>query len=425
MRRTLLAIPHEIAGLSVFGIGWLLILVGLVFGIRVIWGRSRGQSVGEILRSEGFVWGLLAVAVIWLLPMVELKNLAGEPIGMAIRGYGVMLLSGVAASVGLAYYRARRAGQDPELILAMAPWVFVGGIFGARVFYVIQYRNKFITDNFAETIGNMFRFTEGGLVVYGSFIGGFAAATYFLLRHRIPWLKMGDIVVPCIFIGVFFGRLGCLMNGCCYGGRCEDDWSALYFPPQSPVYQDQIRSGDLLGFRYDAETRRIEQVREGSLADQAGITVGSRLDLLTEDQSPLPEASQQLASEDVRRGVIGTIDGKRYRWTLDQLPDRALPVVPAQVISSLSSLVLCFALCAIPLDWFRTGTIMMLGVAGYALLRFGLEIVRVDESGQFGTALSISQWVSVFVLASALFGFFWIYRSPATAGSSSPLQVDP
>ncbi|MEM8668571.1 MAG: prolipoprotein diacylglyceryl transferase family protein [Planctomycetota bacterium] len=409
MQRTLLAIPHEIAGLPVFGVGWLLIFAAAGFLFRVVWGKSRDQSFGQILANEGLIWGILAAAIIWVLPKVELRNVAGEPIGMAIRGYGVMLLSGVAASVGLAYYRAKRAGQDPDVILSMAPWAFIGGIIGARLFFVIQYRDRFIGDTVFETLGNALRFTEGGLVVYGSFIGGFVALTYFVLRNRLPWLTLGDVIVPCLFLGVFFGRVGCLMNGCCYGGRCEDNWYALYFPATSPVYKEQMESGALLGFRYDPDTRRIESVEEGSLADKAGIQAGSTLELLANDRSPLPEASTKLPIEDIQRGVIATVDGRRYRWSPEELPDRALPVVPAQLISSLSGLTLCLLLCAIPLNRFRPGTIMMLGFAGYALMRFGLEIVRVDESGQFGTTLSISQWVSIVVLGCCVIGFVLIY----------------
>ena len=58
---------------------------------------------------------------------------------------------------------------------------------------------------------------------------------------------------------------------------------------------------------------------------------------------------------------------------------------------------------------------MMLGCAGYAVLRYVLELVRVDEAGQFGTNLSISQWVSLIVFSGSMIGLWWIYRSPHTA----------
>ncbi len=82
---------------------------------------------------------------------------------------------------------------------------------------------------------------------------------------------------------------------------------------------------------------------------------------------------------------------------------------PAQLISSVSSLGLCGVLCLASMYVRREGVIMMLGFASYAVLRFGLEMIRVDEPGQFGASLSISQWVSVLVLGGSALGLAWIY----------------
>ncbi|MCG8649070.1 MAG: prolipoprotein diacylglyceryl transferase, partial [Pirellulales bacterium] len=90
----------------------------------------------------------------------------------------------------------------------------------------------------------------------------------------------------------------------------------------------------------------------------------------------------------------------------------ALPVHPAQLISSVSSLLLCLGLCAAAYLPLRQGSVMLLGFAAYAVLRFVLELVRVDEAGQFGTSLSISQWISLVVFCLAVAGWIWIYRQP-------------
>ena len=60
-----------------------------------------------------------------------------------------------------------------------------------------------------------------------------------------------------IFLGVFFGRIGCLLNGCCYGGRCEPGWASLRFPPITKVYQEQLASGELLGMNIDLKTGKV------------------------------------------------------------------------------------------------------------------------------------------------------------------------
>lgn len=418
MRRTLILIPHEIAGLPVFGFGWLLIGIAVLLAVRLAWAWRTGRPLGRLLASEGLMWALAAAAVALVLPRVELQNIDGDPVGMAIRGYGVMLLVGVAAAVGLAAYRAHRAGISPEWIYSLAPWAFIGGIVGARLFYVIQYRHRFYDDTFLQTLQNMLAFTEGGLVVYGAFIGGVLASIWFLLRHRLPVLKMGDVIVPCIFLGVFFGRMGCLMNGCCYGGRCEEGPTALHFPAGTEVYQQQLLSGELIGLSVDPESRTVTRVRQGSLADRAGIDSGERVNRLALDPRATglsPEELRQLPDENIQPGLVASVGDRTYRWAADELPMRALPVYPAQLLSSVSALLMCGLLLAVAPWLHRPGALMFIGFGGYAVVRFGLELIRVDEAGQFGTELSISQWVSIMILLISVTGLLWLYRRPQTA----------
>lgn len=408
MRRTLFLIPHELFGLPIFGVGWALLLLAVVILVRCLFARRSGVGIGQVVASEGLLWGIFAAVIVLVLPRIELTNLDGAPVGMAIRGYGVMLLTGIASAVALAAYRAKRRGIDPEIILSMAPWAFIGGIFGARLFYVIQYRDQFIGATLGETLSNMLRFTEGGLVVYGSFIGGFLAVAFFVFRHRLSLLKFGDIIIPCLFLGLFFGRIGCLFNGCCYGGRCDDASYALYFPPKSPVYERQLRSGELIGFEFDTASGRVTSVEEGSLAGVVGIPMDGTIEGIGDELSYLAEASRDIPAEQALPGLYVDVDGRRYRWSPSELPDRALAVYPAQLISSFSGLAMCLLLCALSSLQLKDGLLMMAGFAFYALLRFGLEIVRVDESGQFGTGLSISQIVSLVVLTLSFSGALWI-----------------
>ena len=454
MHETILRLPHAMAGVPVFGFGLALaVLIAALIG-RVTWlivrtpSRDSGNDVAssdaanldaagpdvagagsaaaaqtggthrwqQQLLSEIWAWVIAAAAIIWVLPNVELRNIDGDPVGVAIRGYGVFLLSGVVSAIALAVYRGRRRGIDPDAILAMAPWAFFGGIAGARLFYVIQYRDRFIDDSIVSTIGNMLRFTEGGLVVYGSFIGGGLGVLIFLIRHRLPILRLGDVIVPCLFLGVFFGRMGCLMHGCCWGGRCDPGLFAAQFPAGSPVYYDQMADGSLVGLDVHPVSRRIESIQPGSPADGSGLQPGQTIVDIRGDLRDGPSVRRDIPIEEVPRTVIVQTDSSRHRFTPDQLPRRSLPVRPAQLISSISALMLCLALCAIPDRAGREdqpvrgylvqpGTVMWAGFAGYAAMRFGLEWIRVDEAGQFGTSLSISQWVSVLVGSMAIIGY--------------------
>jgi len=242
-------IPHEIAGVTVFGFGWLLAILVLAAAAVTFYRIKRGQSPREFWSQNGVVWGIFAAIIVFLLPSVELRNIGGQAVGLPIRGYGVMLLIGIVAAVWLALQRARRYGISHDVIFAIAPWAIVGGIIGARLFYVVEYREQFFYGDIFASLKRVANFTEGGLVVYGSFIGGFLASAFHIIRNRLPLLKIGDVLVPTMFIGLALGRLGCLLNGCCYGGLCEDNWSALRFPNGSPVFQDQLASGELIGVR--------------------------------------------------------------------------------------------------------------------------------------------------------------------------------
>ena len=412
MRRTLLLIPHELFGLPLFGLGWALILIALAFGIRLYFARKNKEELSSVLAGEGMMWGAIAAAVVFVVPRIELQNIDGDPVGLAVRGYGVMLLLAVGCAVMVAAKRAKNRGINPDAIFSLAPWALVGGIAGARIFYLIQYRADYDWSTLQSALGNLFSFTQGGLVVYGSFIGGVLAGLIFIHRNRLPTLRLGDAIVPCMFLGVCIGRIGCLMNGCCYGGRCEEGWSALHFPQGSSVFAEQVLSGELLGMIVNQDTKRIEEITEGSLAEKEGIQSGKQLGDIRFVAGDPSLASRSIPVEDVLPDVVADVGGRVYSWPSSQLPERALPVQGAQLISSASAFLLFAILCGLSLVLRRDGATMFVGFACYAVVRFILELVRVDEKGQFGTNLSISQWVSVLVLVASIAALGWLYSRP-------------
>src|SRR5438105_1724983 len=113
-----------------------------------------------------------------------------------------MLLMGVLSGVALAHFRARRMGLDPEMIISLAMWIFLAGIAGARIFYIIEYWRDFQKPTFFETIGAMLNFTQGGLVVFGSAMGAGAALIVFTRRHRLPGLALADLIAPSLMLGL-------------------------------------------------------------------------------------------------------------------------------------------------------------------------------------------------------------------------------
>ena len=85
------------------------------------------------------------------------------------------------------------------------------------------------------------KFWAGGLTYYGGFIGASVAAWYLLRRDRFPFWKAADMAAFAVPLGLAFGRMGCLLAGCCFGAECELPW-ALSFPPQSPASEEQFKA---------------------------------------------------------------------------------------------------------------------------------------------------------------------------------------
>jgi phosphatidylglycerol---prolipoprotein diacylglyceryl transferase len=154
-----------------------------------------------------------------------------------IYGFGIMLVLAFLIAPGLAWRRAKREGLDPDVILDMAFWIFVSGLIGARTFYCIEYWGRDI-----HNLWEALQYWNGGIVYYGSAIG--AAIGFFAYRwfHPFPIRPYLDAVAPSIAVGNFFGRLGCFLNGCCFGDPCRLPW-AVSFPANSVPWEHQKALG--------------------------------------------------------------------------------------------------------------------------------------------------------------------------------------
>jgi phosphatidylglycerol---prolipoprotein diacylglyceryl transferase len=425
MRRTLFIIPHALGDWPLFGWG-LIFAALLVMGVVLFALKARDPRFMDDWFRHVMNWLLVMGVVVFVIPRIELQDVSGHPLGVAVRGYGMFLLLAVVAAVGLTIYRGKQRGFSEDFIFSLAPWVVIGGIVGARIFYVVQYWKEYVylpTGELRDPLSmvtSALSFTSGGLVVYGSMIGGLIGGGIFCYRNRVSFLRLGDVIVPGLFLGVALGRIGCLMNGCCWGGACDERWAALHFPPGSPVYENQLVTGRLLGMaleRSDESSATIKSVVPGSLADQAELKVGDPLRLqLVRERAP-PETSTE---DTTHTGITVLSKGREFHWASRQLPPRALPVMPAQPLSSLIG----FSLCAILLfldRWRRTdGILLATGFSMYAIARFFEEVVREDEPGRFGTSLSISQWISVFSLLffASLAVWLWKKQAAAVAGET-------
>ncbi len=162
---------------------------------------------------------------------------------ITVRWYGVMMAIAFIAGLWTASRRGLRDGIPAEKILDIGPWLIVGTIIGARILHVATYWNE----EFAgHPIWEIFAVWKGGLVFYGGLIGAsLATILYARVKHIGLW-KLSDVLAPSIPLGYVFGRIGCFLNGCCYGSRCSLPWAVSYpegnlnGAPTFPVHPSQL-----------------------------------------------------------------------------------------------------------------------------------------------------------------------------------------
>jgi phosphatidylglycerol:prolipoprotein diacylglycerol transferase len=129
---------------------------------------------------------------------------------LSVHWYGVLMALGFMAGLWTAGRRAPFSGLSPEKVGDVGPWMILGGVLGARILHVTTYWQ----DSYADK-----PWTEV-----------FMATILYCRIRRIALWKLADVLAPSIALGYVFGRLGCLMNGCCYGRACSLPW-AIHFPP--------------------------------------------------------------------------------------------------------------------------------------------------------------------------------------------------
>jgi phosphatidylglycerol---prolipoprotein diacylglyceryl transferase len=155
---------------------------------------------------------------------------------LTITWYGVMVATGFLTGLWTASRRALVTGISSEKILDLGPWLIVGVIIGARTLYVMSYwREQFASGSVME----IFMVWKGGLVFYGGLIGASLATILYARLKKLPLWKVADVLAPSVALGSVFGRLGCLLNGCCYGRECSLPW-AIHFPAGHQTYPHAV-----------------------------------------------------------------------------------------------------------------------------------------------------------------------------------------
>ena len=162
----------------------------------------------------------------------HINRTAFSVFGHGIAWYGILITFGMVLAVLLAMHLCKREGISSDDIVDLAFTVIVFGVIGARAYYVIFSWNEInyvatggtVIQNILGTIYNCIAVWEGGLAIYGGVLGGLISAFVFSKIKKINYLKLTDILAPCVLVGQIVGRWGNFINVEAYGGETTLPW---------------------------------------------------------------------------------------------------------------------------------------------------------------------------------------------------------
>lgn len=226
-----------------------------------------------------------------------MKGSLFEIFDVSAPAYFILLLSGFLFATAVGAMWARRIGQDPDVVVDLGLACLLAGVVGGRLLHVLadgyfmDYVNLCVdpskVDWKVEQVACVQRhhgvwdaakrvchpvesdcfawakFWAGGLTYYGGFIGASLGAYYLLKRDRFPFWKAADMAGFAVPLGLGFGRMGCLLAGCCFGTETSSA-VGLSFPPLSPASEAQWKAGELPSMRAWSHAVHPTQIYESA-----------------------------------------------------------------------------------------------------------------------------------------------------------------
>ena len=155
-----------------------------------------------------------------------------------IRSYGMMMAIAFLVGTWLGLREAKRLRLDEDKLVNVILITLVASILGARLLYVLEHLQEF-----RREWGTVFALWQGGLTLYGGMAAGAFAGLLSAKRFGMPMWVVADALTPSLALGTMFGRVGCFLNGCCYGDVCNIPWIAARFPKGSPPWLSERTQG--------------------------------------------------------------------------------------------------------------------------------------------------------------------------------------
>ena len=129
-----------------------------------------------------------------------------------VHGYGLMIAIGVLSAYYMVEYRAKKKQMDWEKVFPLTVWSVLGGFLGSKILYLLTRLPDILAN--PALLGSSIK---DGFVVYGGIIGGILTAWIYCKCTKWNFWKIFDIAMPAVAMAQGFGRIGCLLAGCCYG----------------------------------------------------------------------------------------------------------------------------------------------------------------------------------------------------------------
>ena len=349
-----------------------------------------------------------------------------------IKSYGVMMCIAFLTGIWLACRRAFRSRANPDIILNAGFIALICGVAGARAMFVMHYWDTRFA-NQPNPFFAVFDIRAGGLEFWGGPLLGIPMILVYLkffAKVSIRWYF--DILIPSLAWGLAITRVGCFLNGCCWGSVCVTDaephlqeaavpW-AVSFPYGSPAMNQQYKFGQLTlpkELIYTLETGESMPFPRDFIQFALKDNGETRRKI-----EALKKAKGEKAVDQVlrfRRGKIAQVERQcaLFGLTAQQLADLSAlytskPVHPSQLYAVVNAFLISWLLSVMFYYRKRHGVVFGWFLILYSISRVFLESIRQDNPLDIG-GITISQAISTLTF---LIGVVWLaamYRLPMTS----------